>query len=379
MQEKIALYQKGIRPNRITASTPTFFSEISGEPVVWYSRNSSKAIELFDLMGYHPQTGEELAPVTRQVVDEWRSQSSKTVRRAPVRIDPNTYAFYDPVTGNAKVWYWRGDNDEFEFYDGPGFQPRTGEALEVITREAIATWKQSVAAAAAKRKAERDRQEQEAKARAEQERREHELADAAERQRMQAANDCDQLAANPTDGHRKTDGVPFEVLKSQADAAYEACTRAAQQFPSELRYQYQLGRAAQFKDKRQAFEIFTKLAAARYPAAFDNLGGIYLYDRKDLSEAIRLFTTGVSLDDADSMVSLADLVDKGYYGQQNPYQVKWALLSRAAELNHSGAQRAVATEKARAQNAATEQEKQREAARNAAELFGAIISGMGRR
>lgn len=378
MQEKIALYQQGARPTRIVGGVPTFFSPISGEPVVWYSR-SNGVIELFDLMGYHPQTGEELAPVTRKVVEEWKAQASRIVRRPPARIDPKTYAFYDPQTGRPKVWFWRGDNDEYEFYDGPGFQPRTGEALEVISRDAIAAWKKSVADAAAKKKAEQDRQEQEAKARAEAEQRERDAAAEVAKQRMQAGNDCDRLAANPTDVRRASVGTPFDLLKGQADAAYDACTKAVQQSPDELRYLYQLGRTAQFKDRKQAFDIFTKLVAARYPAAFDNLGGMYLYDRKDVNSAIKYFTMGASLDDADSMTSLADLVDHGLYGQQNPYQIKWALLMKAAALGHPGAQRAIELEKQKADNAYIEQQNQQEAARNAAAVFGAIIGGMGRR
>jgi hypothetical protein len=293
------------------------------------------------------------------------------------------------VSGKPRVWYWRSDSDEYEFYDGPGFQPRTGESLHAITRDVIADWRKSIAAAAAKKKAEQEkaeqeqkaeqaRKEQEAKAQAEQEQKAREAAAEAEKKRLQAANDCDRLAANPTDSKRTAEGVPFEMLKGQADAAYDACTRAVQLFPDELRYQYQLGRAAQFKDRKQAFDLFTKLVAARYAAAFDNLGGIYLYDRKDLNNAIRMFTTGTSLGDADSMVSLADLVDRGSYGQQDPYRVKWTLLNKAAQLNHQGAQRAVAEEKARMENAAAQQEQQREAARNAAAVFGAVFGGMRR-
>jgi hypothetical protein len=389
MAEKIHQYKNGKRPTRVTANAPSFFSEISGEPVVWYAKNSSGAIELFDLMGYHPQTSKELFPVDSQIVDAWKVQNDKTAKRVPVRVDPNTYAFFDPMTGAAKVWYWRESNI-YEFYDGPGFQPRTGEPLEVISREAISDWKKTVEAVAAKKKAEQEQRDQEARERADREAREkqanieasqraREAEIAATRAKLQAANDCDRLATNPTDSRRVADGVPFDMLKMQADEAFDACTRAVQQNPNEQRYMYQLGRSAQFKDRKRAFEIFTALTNERYPAAFDNLGGMVLYDRKDLNGAIKIFTIGASLGDADSMVSLADLVDKGYYGQQDPYQIKWTLLNKAAELNHSGAQRAAAAEKAKAANVQLEQENQREAARNAAAIFGTIIGNIGRR
>jgi hypothetical protein len=56
-------------------------------------------------------------------------------------IDPEKYPFFDPVTGEPRVWFWRESGD-YEFYDNRGFHPRTGEQLKVITREDVAKWKQ---------------------------------------------------------------------------------------------------------------------------------------------------------------------------------------------------------------------------------------------
>ncbi len=44
----------------------------TGEPIVWFSKNTGGSIELFDLMGFHPITGEELLPITRDVVETWK-------------------------------------------------------------------------------------------------------------------------------------------------------------------------------------------------------------------------------------------------------------------------------------------------------------------
>ena len=382
MAEKIEEYRKGKRPTRLTAGTPAFFSSISGEPVVWYAKTSDGGIELFDLMGYHPQTGEELTPVNREIVDLWKKQNEKVAKRAPVRIDPNTYGFFDPIKGTAKVWFWKDASANYEFYDGPGFQPRTGDPLQIVTRESIAEWKQSLEDALATKKAAQEQREREAREKAEREererqeradaeRREAEAKQAVEQERLQSANECDQLAANPTDERRKADGVPFDLLKARYEQAIDACTRAQQAFPTDLRFQYQLGRALQFKDRKRAFEIMKGLTEARYPAAFDNLGGMYMYDRKDIPKAIQYFKIGASLNDADSMVSLADLVDKGMFGQENTYQIKWSLLSKAAQLNHGGAQRAVAQEKARIEQSQIDQEN----SRRAMEAFGRIVGG----
>lgn len=290
--EKVAEYRKGHRPTQISSSDPTFFDPTTGEPVVWYSKNDRGQIQLFDLMGFHPQTGDELVPVTRDIVETWKQQNAKLVRRVPLLIpDAEKFGFFDPTTGAAKVWYWRNETGQYEFYDGPGFHPRSGDQFQIVTRDVISEWRQQQEVIAARKKAEQEQREKEARERAE---REAQLArEAAERDRLardaaaddlrkrqQSGNDCDRLAANPTDARRTSDGVPFDALKRQADQAYEACSKAVATFPAELRYQYQLGRAAHFKDKKQAFEIFSHLVQANYPAAFDNLGGMYLWDRK---------------------------------------------------------------------------------------------------
>ena len=168
--------------------------------------------------------------------------------------------------------------------------------------------------------------------------------------------------------------MPFDQLKGIADQAIEACTRATQVYPDEKRYLYQLGRATYFRDKKRASEIFTTLVSARYAAAFDNLGSYLLYDKRDMTAAIPIFKQGIALGDADSMVTLADLMDKGYV-PQTPSLNKWTLLNSAAQLNHSGAQKAVAKEKTRLEA----EDDSREAARQAGEIFKDILLGGVRR
>lgn len=289
------------------------------------------------------------------------------------------------MTGAARVWYWRSQSGEWEFYDGPGFHARTGEPLKLINRDVIAEWNAALQAAEAKKKADAEQATRDARERAaaaerearersaaEQRAREAELEAAKEKQL--AGAECDRLAANPTDAKRAADGVPFDQLKGIADQAIEACTRATQVYPDEKRYLYQLGRATYFRDKKRASEIFTTLVSARYAAAFDNLGSYLLYDKRDMTAAIPIFKQGIALGDADSMVTLADLMDKGYV-PQTPSLNKWTLLNSAAQLNHSGAQKAVAKEKTRLEA----EDDSREAARQAGEIFKDILLGGVRR
>ena len=102
---------------------------------------------------------------------------------------------------------------------------------------------------------------------------------------------------------------------------------------------------------------------------------MYLYERKDVATAIQLFKRGSTLDDADSMVSLVDLVDKGLVQTPNPEQTKLALLNRAGQLGHSGAQRGYELELQKANQARINQVNQQQMM----QLFGAFVQGVARR
>jgi len=114
-------------------------------------------------------------------------------------------------------------------------------------------------------KAKRDEENRREAARQEEERRRLQ----AERERLQQSGRlCDDLAANPTDPRRATNGgVPHDVLRTQVDAAIGACQLAIQQYPNELRFQYQFARAVAFKDRKKALQIHQQLARQKYPAA----------------------------------------------------------------------------------------------------------------
>jgi hypothetical protein len=149
--ERLRAYKWGNRSRRIEKGDPIFFSPRTGEPIVWYNRGKNSELQLFDLMGFDPETGDELLPITREIVALWRDQERKRndeeglrrqeeARRAPQLIDPEKYDPFDPVTGKPRVSYSQNAKGEYQFYDGPGFDPRTGETLNIVTREVLADW-----------------------------------------------------------------------------------------------------------------------------------------------------------------------------------------------------------------------------------------------
>jgi TPR repeat protein len=319
---------------------------------VWYWQNKDGSYEFYDCPGYYTRTGQELAIITQEIADEYLG---KRAVRAPNPIDISKYNPFDPNTGVARVWYWRSENSTYEFYDGPGFHPRNGEPLKLFTKEAMQNWEHEL-------KQEKDRLDKENKKRADdEEKRKRDLAkkeeaDKAEcdevRKRLtEAAGLCDDLAANPSDTNRVGEGVPFDALKARAQEAVSNCETAVSQKPGELRFKYQLARALHWTNRKRAFDILQELVGQRYPAAFDNLGWLYLTERKDTDKAIALFRSGAQTGDSDSMLSLAEMIDRGHLVVANPAGEKLALYQRAAQLGNKTAITAYQNVLAEIQNA----------------------------
>jgi TPR repeat protein len=386
--ERLREYEKGKRPTKVASNDPTFFDPATGEPIAWYLKNATGQIELFDLMGFHPATGEELLPVTKEVADEWSQQRRKCVP-APVKIGPDT-RFFDSATGNAQLWYWRSANGEYEFFDCEGFHPRNGEALKPFNRDILRSYendirekeKQLRAEQERLRKEQEEREQKEAKKKAERDRNEQEEAKrrADELRRVsEAARRCDELAANPNDSHRIGQGVVFDALKTQAREAMASCELAVAQNPTELRFRYQLGRALEWIDRKKALQIHQELVGRGYPAAFDNLGWLYFTEKRDPAQAVVWFRRGVRAGDSDSMVSLAEMIERRYTIPANPSEEKLQLYGRAANLGNAVAMRAYQAE--RVKERATQQERmfQVEQERRMMQIIGTVIQNIPRR
>ena len=132
--ERLKEYSEGKRPVRIKAPQPEFFDPRTGEPIVWYAEHGD-TIEIFDLMGYHPETSEELLPATPEIVDRWKAKQELFNRKPPLPVDPALQPWFDVKTGRPNIWHTRPEDGALEFFDSPGFHPRTGKALIEITQD----------------------------------------------------------------------------------------------------------------------------------------------------------------------------------------------------------------------------------------------------
>ena len=308
--ERLNEYANGKRPGKIKVTPSEFFDPRTSEPIVWYVDRGG-TIEIFDLLGYHPETGEELLAVTPEIVDRWKAQQAQAARRPPRRVDPEKHDFFDPKTGRPNIWYSPGEKGALEFFDGPGFHPRTGKALTEITQD----FAEERARAIQERAADEERERQKRLADAERERQKR-LAEQEEQRRQQFVRMCDELAANPNDQNRRrtSRGVSYDELKTHITEAIQACEVAAQQ-TNDLTSQYQLARAVELVDPPRGQSMQDRLVQKFYPAAFDNAGSLLLHDRgcrqHCVNEAVKLFKRGAALGDPDSMMSLADQINNG--------------------------------------------------------------------
>ena len=186
---------------------------------------------------------------------------------------------------------------------------------------------------------------------------------------------CDALAGNPTDQQRNGPGVPYAEIKEQLDLAIRVCNAATSSSPGVLRYKYQLARALQHRDRSKAFELLRDLVARRYPAAHDNLGWIYLLDKRDRLQAVSTFRTGVELGDIDSMVSLVEMYDRNIATPTSDKDSKLSLLEQAARFGHPQASRILESERERI----VKPERDSEQAEKILQMFGTIINNIPRR
>lgn len=399
MLERLKEYEAGKKPAQISdEQEPVFFDTRTGEPIIWFWTSKAGEIKIFNLMGFNPDNGDELKPITGDVVEAYKVQVDKhqkeleRLSRPPHEIDPNTYSFFDSATGKPQVWYWRGVNGEYEFYDNQGFHPITGDELKIVDRVVIAAWKQYILDKKKeqlrreqdqKDRQERERQQQlqqqrdqERAQQLEQERKQKEAQEQAEQQQRQAQSGalCDQAASNPNDRQKPSNvpGVPYEEIN--VSEALEACRTAIGTFPGELRYRYQYARALESSDPSQSIRIYAQLTRQKYAASFDNLGSLLL-KHNDRSGAIAAFKNGAQVDDPDSLVSLADLIERGIVRVPNPDANRYALLARAAQLGHQGAQRAVEEQKQIMQQNQIQQQNRLQQEQLMFQMFKGVLGG----
>jgi hypothetical protein len=114
----------------------SYFEFSEGKVLKWYA-NTPEGIRFFDSPGFDPKYGTELKPVTPEII----ANLEKTKRgQQPNRLTFDSLdemEFFDRITGETRVWYYKDSFGEYEFFDSSGIHPTYGETLKPVTREIL--------------------------------------------------------------------------------------------------------------------------------------------------------------------------------------------------------------------------------------------------
>lgn len=136
------------------ATKNTYFSFGEGKASKWYAM-TPEGVQFFDADGYDPKYGIKLKPVTPEMMI---TLEKKKLGQVPQKIkfeSVDDVEFFDRLTGEVKVWFYRDQSGNFELFSGPGVHPVYGVMVQPATPQAVNEIKTSLARVATKKEEEK--------------------------------------------------------------------------------------------------------------------------------------------------------------------------------------------------------------------------------
>jgi hypothetical protein len=140
-------------------------------------------------------------PPTTQTTVVQKQPSLLDDRPRRITLGVRQVEFFDPATGQPRVWYSRAWEGGFELFDRRGYHPTTSEALFPVTREVVAEIMKRLG------------EEEDARKKVEEQRR------AAEDKRI-AATEAARRRAEDTEKQKRLDAPQNDVALSSSDTRY---------------------------------------------------------------------------------------------------------------------------------------------------------------
>jgi TPR repeat protein len=151
---------------------------------------------------------------------------------------------------------------------------------------------------------------------------------------MTSAVACNRLATHPNDATASNPGVPFDVLKSNAEDAIKACRKAVAQNPKAPHYTALLARAMSAGNHwDEAIALYRRAAAGGDLRAMWSLAVLLEageHVRKDVKAALALYEKAAAAGSTDAAINLAADLEQGVGGRRDMRRAL-ALLRQAAE------------------------------------------------
>jgi hypothetical protein len=118
----------------------TYFGHNRGEALKYFAV-TPEGIRFFDSPGFDPKYGIQLKPVKSDMMTKYQR---KLLGLKPKRVDqedPMGIEFFDPITGEPKIWFYINDQGDYELFDGPGIHPTYGLELKPMTANIVQAYK----------------------------------------------------------------------------------------------------------------------------------------------------------------------------------------------------------------------------------------------
>lgn len=120
-------------------SRDIYFAHSGKEVVKWYAL-TPEGVRLYDSPGIDSVYGITLKPVTPEVIQKlklWEKGMGDFQL-----VNPANVTWFNPVTGDPQLWYYRYSDGTFEFYNKPAHHPITGELLKTVTKQIYFEWRE---------------------------------------------------------------------------------------------------------------------------------------------------------------------------------------------------------------------------------------------
>ena len=123
------------------------FNQRTGQALKWYVVQPGGEIVLRDSPGYE-SAGEQRHPATSQICRIIELQK-RGIRPSQIDEDPRSVKYFNEVTGQPRVWYYKAADGRIVLFNAEGIHPVVGDPLLPITKVIIV---EAQAQAAAKEK-----------------------------------------------------------------------------------------------------------------------------------------------------------------------------------------------------------------------------------
>jgi hypothetical protein len=122
------------------ATRQAFFTA-KGETIRYFAL-TPEGVKYSDRPGVEPVYGVPFKPVTPDL-----ARNLKLLEKGDFRtVDPARAVWFNPITGQAQLWYYQYPDGALEFYDKPGYHPFTNDPLKEVTKQVYLEWREKAKA-----------------------------------------------------------------------------------------------------------------------------------------------------------------------------------------------------------------------------------------